>query len=108
MAGPRSCAARTTTAATSPPHAAPWRQGIEYDAGLFFIAYQRGPRTEFVQMFENMAKLDALNQYTTHVGSGLFACPGGIGETGYVGQSLFEAQCQATKGPAPRHRRRHP
>ena len=57
----------------------PWRQGIEYDAGLFFVAYQRDPRTGFIRIFENMAKIDALNQFTTHVGSGLFACPGGIG-----------------------------
>jgi deferrochelatase/peroxidase EfeB len=38
-----------------------------------------------------MAKLDALNQFTTHVGSGLFACPGGIAEGSYCGQALLEA-----------------
>jgi deferrochelatase/peroxidase EfeB len=69
----------------------PWRQGIEYDAGLFFVAYQRDPRSGFIRIFENMAKMDAMNQYTTHVGSGLFACPGGIAEGSYVGQGLFEA-----------------
>jgi deferrochelatase/peroxidase EfeB len=69
----------------------PWRQGIEYDAGLFFIAYQSDPRNGFVHIFEKMSKLDAMNQYTTHVGSGLFACPAGIVESGYCGQMLFEA-----------------
>ncbi len=30
----------------------PWRQGMEYDAGLFFVAYQRDPRTGFIKIFE--------------------------------------------------------
>jgi deferrochelatase/peroxidase EfeB len=68
----------------------PWRQGLMYDAGLFFMAYQRDPRTGFIRIFENMAKLDALNQYTTHVGSGLFACPGGAHEGEFIGQGLFD------------------
>ncbi len=53
----------------------PWRQGIEYDAGTFFICYQRDPRTAFVKIFDKLSKLDAMNQFITHVGSGLFACP---------------------------------
>jgi deferrochelatase/peroxidase EfeB len=68
----------------------PWRQGLMYEAGLFFIAYQRDPRSGFIRIFENMAKLDALNQYTTHVGSALFACPGGIQEGEFIGQRLLE------------------
>ena len=69
----------------------PWRQGIEYDAGLFFVAYQRDPRSGFIRIFETMAKLDAMNQFTTHVGGGLFACPAGIAEGTWLGQGLFEA-----------------
>jgi len=69
----------------------PWRQGIEYDAGLLFIAYQRDPRTGFIRLFENMAKIDALNQFTTHVGSGLFACPGGMASGQFLAQDLFDA-----------------
>jgi len=68
----------------------PWRQGMEYDAGLFFVSYQSDPRTGFIKMFENMAKLDALNQFVTHVGSGLFACPPGAKKGEYIGQKLFE------------------
>lgn len=68
----------------------PWRQGLEYDAGLFFVSYQRDPRTGFIKIFENMAKLDALNQFVTHIGSGLFACPGGMKDGEYIGQKLFE------------------
>ena len=69
----------------------PWRQGMEYDAGLFFLAYQRDPRTGFVQIFEKMAKFDMLNQYATHVGGGLFACPPGARNGEFIGQSLFVA-----------------
>jgi len=69
----------------------PWRQGLEYDAGLFFVAYQSDPRTGFIKIFQNMAKLDALNQFATHVGSGLFACPPGAKPGESIGQKLFEA-----------------
>jgi deferrochelatase/peroxidase EfeB len=67
----------------------PWRQGIEYDAGLLFIAYQSDPRTGFIKIFENMAKLDALNQFVTHTGGGIFACPPGVSDGQFIGQSLF-------------------
>jgi deferrochelatase/peroxidase EfeB len=67
----------------------PWRQGMEYDAGLLFVAYQRDPRTGFVRIFENMAKFDMLNQFVTHTGGGLFACPGGMREGEFIGQRLF-------------------
>jgi deferrochelatase/peroxidase EfeB len=69
----------------------PWRQGMEYDAGLFFLAYQRDPRTGFVPIFEKMAKFDMLNQFATHVGGGLFACPPGMRAGEFVGQRLFVA-----------------
>ncbi len=69
----------------------PWRQGMEYDAGLFFICYQRDPRTGFIKIFESLAKFDMLNQFATHTGGGLFACPGGIAKGEFIGQGLFEA-----------------
>jgi deferrochelatase/peroxidase EfeB len=68
----------------------PWRQGMEYDAGLFFVAYQRDPRTGFIKIFEKMSKLDMMNQFVTHVGGGLFACSGGTAKGGFIGQGLFE------------------
>jgi deferrochelatase/peroxidase EfeB len=67
----------------------PWRQGMEYDSGLFFIAYQRDPRSGFVRIFGNMAKFDMLNQFATHVGGGLFACPPGARAGEFIGQRLF-------------------
>jgi deferrochelatase/peroxidase EfeB len=69
----------------------PWRQGMEYDAGLFFIAYQRDPRTGFIPIYEKMSRFDMMNQFVTHVGGGLFACPGGVAPGEYVGQRLLES-----------------
>jgi deferrochelatase/peroxidase EfeB len=69
----------------------PWRQGMEYDAGLFFICYQRDPREGFVKIFSKLAKLDMLNQFATHTGGGLFACPGGVAPGEFVGEKLFSA-----------------
>jgi deferrochelatase/peroxidase EfeB len=68
----------------------PWRQGIEYDAGLFFVCYQRDPRAGFIKIFENLAKFDLLNQFVTHTGGGVFACPGGVMAGEFIGQRLFE------------------
>ncbi len=68
----------------------PWRQGMEYDAGLFFICYQRDPRAGFIKIFDNMAKFDMMNQFVTHTGGGLFACPGGIAKGEFIGQRLFD------------------
>lgn len=67
----------------------PWRQRLEYDAGLIFIAFQRDPRTGFIKIFDKMSKFDMLNQFTTHVGSGIFACPGGVAHGGFIGAGLF-------------------
>jgi deferrochelatase/peroxidase EfeB len=61
------------------------------DAGLFFIAYQRDPHTQFVTIQNSLAGKtnDALNEYIQHVGSGLFACPPGVQPGEFWGQRLF-------------------
>lgn len=68
----------------------PWRQGMEFDAGLLFLCYQSDPRKGFIQIFEKMSKFDMMNQFVTHIGGGVFACPPGAKEGGFIGQSLFE------------------
>lgn len=71
----------------------PWRQGLEYDVGMFFICYQRDLRTGFIAMFDKMSKHDSmLNQFWTHEGGGLFAYPRGAKKGEFVGQRLFESQ----------------
>jgi deferrochelatase/peroxidase EfeB len=69
----------------------PWRQGMEFDAGLLFICFQRDPRTGFVKIFDNMSKFDMMNQFVTHIGGGLFACPAGAARGDYIGRPLFES-----------------
>ncbi|WP_193047854.1 iron uptake transporter deferrochelatase/peroxidase subunit [Mycolicibacterium baixiangningiae] len=62
------------------------------DAGLFFIAFMRDPRTQFIPMQAELARRDLLNEYITHTGSALFACPPGVrdGDTSaYWGSTLF-------------------
>lgn len=48
------------------------------DAGLFFIAFVRDPRSSFVPMQMELSRRDALNEYITHTGTALFACPPGL------------------------------
>ncbi|MFZ0832269.1 MAG: iron uptake transporter deferrochelatase/peroxidase subunit, partial [Mycobacterium sp.] len=62
------------------------------DAGLFFIAFVRNPLTHFVPMQAQLARLDALNEYITHTGTAVFACPPGLREddpSTYWGSALF-------------------
>ena len=59
------------------------------DAGLFFIAYQKDPRTGFVPIQRRLAGLDSLNEYIRHTGSAVFACPPGLGADGWWGQTLL-------------------
>ena len=60
-----------------------------FDAGLLFIAFQKDP-DRFVKIQTNLGADDKMNEYVTHIGSGLFACFGGVKEGGYIGQDLFE------------------
>ena len=59
------------------------------DAGLFFLAYQRDPRKQFVPVQANLASNDALNEYIRHVGSAVFACPPGVQPGEWWGKTLF-------------------
>jgi deferrochelatase/peroxidase EfeB len=62
----------------------------ELDAGLFFLCYQRDPRTQFVPLQRKLGQHDALNEYIEHTGSALFACPPGVPDTnGYWGDQLL-------------------
>ncbi|CAM5726824.1 Deferrochelatase OS=Streptomyces alboniger OX=132473 GN=efeB PE=3 SV=1 [Streptomyces alboniger] len=60
------------------------------EAGLFFLAYQRDPRTGFIPVQTSLARSDALNEYIQHVGSALFAIPPGVRDTDdWWGRALF-------------------
>jgi deferrochelatase/peroxidase EfeB len=61
----------------------------QLDAGLFFIAYQKNP-DQFITLQRKLGSMDALNEYISHTGSAVFACPPGVtDQNGYWGQSLF-------------------
>jgi len=60
------------------------------DAGLFFIAFQQDPRTQFVPLQRKLGSHDRLNEYIRHTSSGLFAVPPGLtGPGDWWGKALF-------------------
>jgi deferrochelatase/peroxidase EfeB len=66
------------------------RRTGQLDAGLFFLAFQRDPRHQFVPLQDSLARHDALNEYIQHVGSALFAIPPGVDSGTYLGQTLLD------------------
>ncbi|ATL67947.1 Dyp-type peroxidase [Nocardia terpenica] len=78
------------------------RRGYNYDdapapgatsnSGLLFAAYQRDITTQFLPVQQRLADFDALNVWTTPIGSAVFAIPPGVpGPEGYLGQTLFDS-----------------
>jgi deferrochelatase/peroxidase EfeB len=61
------------------------------DAGLFFLAYMRDPRTQFVPIQNRLGLEDALNEYIEHNGSAIFAVPPGVRPGHDIGETLFAA-----------------
>ncbi|WP_018335324.1 iron uptake transporter deferrochelatase/peroxidase subunit [Actinomycetospora chiangmaiensis] len=61
------------------------------NAGLFFLAFMRDPQRQFVPMQSALARHDRMMEYIEHTGSAVFACPGGLADGAYWGQSLLEA-----------------
>ncbi|WNC14766.1 iron uptake transporter deferrochelatase/peroxidase subunit [Brevibacillus brevis] len=61
----------------------------QLDAGLLFVCFNRDPRKQFIPMQQKLAAADQLNEYISHVGSGIFACLPGASEGGYIGDTLF-------------------
>lgn len=59
------------------------------DAGLFFLAYQKDP-AQFIALQRKLGAHDALNEYISHTGSAVFACPPGVRNgKGFWGETLF-------------------
>ncbi|KAA5827096.1 deferrochelatase/peroxidase EfeB [Saccharopolyspora hirsuta] len=59
------------------------------DAGLFFICFNRDPRTQFIPVQRLLSKEDAMAEYLEHNGSAIFACPPGVGPGEHWGQALL-------------------
>jgi deferrochelatase/peroxidase EfeB len=59
------------------------------ETGLLFLAYQRDPRSQFVPIQRRLARVDALNRYTRHTGSAVFAMFPGTPHGGVLGEGLL-------------------
>jgi deferrochelatase/peroxidase EfeB len=60
-----------------------------FDAGLLFLCFQRAPSKQFIPIQNRLAKMDKLNEYTSHRGSAIFACLPGTKPGGFIGETLF-------------------
>ena len=60
----------------------------QLDAGLLFVAYMNDPG-HFIKLQTRLGSLDQLNEYITHVGSGIFAVPPTPKTGHYIGEQLF-------------------
>ncbi|WP_029684955.1 iron uptake transporter deferrochelatase/peroxidase subunit [Tatumella saanichensis] len=58
------------------------------DAGLLFISYQNDP-ANFEALQARLGAADALNEYISHIGSGIFFVPPAPAEGDYIGSYLF-------------------
>ncbi len=59
------------------------------DAGLIFTSFQADLEAQFLPIQRRLAELDLLNEWTTPIGSAVFAIPPGTTEGGYIGEGLF-------------------
>jgi deferrochelatase/peroxidase EfeB len=58
------------------------------EGGLLFLAYMKSPE-QFIALQNRLGRHDALNEYISHVGSALFACPPGLSQGQHWGDTLF-------------------
>lgn len=59
------------------------------DLGLLFASYQADIAGQFTPMQQRLADSDPLNEWTTPIGSAIFAIPPGCGPDGYLGEGLL-------------------
>jgi dye decolorizing peroxidase len=59
------------------------------DSGLIFAAYQSDIATQYLPIQRRMAERDILNEWTTPIGSAVFAVPPGCPEGGWIGRQLL-------------------
>ncbi|WP_431930079.1 Dyp-type peroxidase [Nonomuraea jabiensis] len=59
------------------------------DSGLIFATYQADISAQFLPIQRRLAEADLLNEWTTPIGSAVFAIPPGCQPGGWIGQSLL-------------------
>ncbi|WP_232488167.1 Dyp-type peroxidase [Brevibacterium antiquum] len=67
-----------------------YETGAGEGAGLLFASFQADIDRQFLPIQRRLAEVDLLNEWTTPIGSTVWAIPPGITEGEYIGQSLFE------------------
>ncbi|MGY0235277.1 Dyp-type peroxidase [Longispora urticae] len=60
------------------------------DSGLLFASYQRDVAGQFLPIQRRLAEADLLNEWTTPIGSGVYAVPPGVEPGRYVGHTVLE------------------
>ena len=70
--------------------APPPGSGSVSEAGQVFVSFQADLTGQFLPIQRRLDALDLLNQWTTPIGSAVFAIPPGCAEDEYVGQSVLE------------------
>ncbi|MCF8572314.1 Dyp-type peroxidase [Gordonia sp. HY002] len=60
------------------------------DSGLIFAAYQRDPVAQYVPVQQRLADHDDLNEWTSPIGSAVYAMLPGARDGSYLGAPLFE------------------
>ncbi|MBB3159090.1 dye decolorizing peroxidase [Microbacterium proteolyticum] len=63
--------------------------GVVSDAGLLFVSFQADIERQFVPIQRRLDELDLLNEWTTPIGSAVFAVPPGCREGGYIGEGIL-------------------
>lgn len=76
-----------------------FRRGYNYDlapadgaiseSGLIFVSFQADVDRQFTPIQQRLADLDLLNEWTTPIGSAVFAIPPGCREGGFIGETLL-------------------
>lgn len=59
------------------------------DSGLIFVSFQADVDAQFVPIQRRLDELDLLNEWTTPIGSAVFAVPPGCRPGGYIGETLL-------------------
>lgn len=62
---------------------------LRTSAGLIFLSFQADIGASFVPIQQRLDERDALNDWTTAIGSAVFAIPGGYPVDGYLASGLF-------------------
>ena len=90
----RDVSSRTRSAESVRRRGYPFTDGLDeqlgqLDAGLFFISFQRDPQRQFVPLQRHLASNDALTEYISHTGGGIFAVPPGTQPGGSISHQLI-------------------